>query len=117
MKDPEKFKERMGNFMKGLLAKQKENQAKRDAAKAVDGAKDMIFVLEPYEQVQLYEWWHEHNKTCRMRWNEDGTPIEFPGGAAGGTLTYSFTPTGLGMAIYARCACNEEVNLTDYESW
>ena len=55
MKDPEKFKERMGNFMKGLLAKQKENQAKRDAAKAADGAKDMIFVLEPYEQVQLYD--------------------------------------------------------------
>lgn len=38
-------------------------------------------------------------------------------GAIGGKITYCFTPTGIGMAESIKCACGQEKNLADYESW
>jgi hypothetical protein len=38
-------------------------------------------------------------------------------GAIGGRLTYCFTPTNLGTIIKIKCACGEELDLTNYESW
>ena len=38
-------------------------------------------------------------------------------GAIGGRLTYSFTPTGLGLVTKVKCACGEFIDLTGYESW
>jgi hypothetical protein len=38
-------------------------------------------------------------------------------GAIGGALTYSFTPTSLGVVIKAKCACGKEVDVSDYEGW
>ena len=102
-------------FAKRLNEQYKENDKKRAAA--AEFFETRTFLLEPFEQQTLSTWLAEHNKTCSMRWNEDGTPIQFPGGAAGGTLTYKFTPTGIGMATYAECSCGEETNLTDYDAW
>ena len=43
---------------------------------------------------------------------------DFPGGAAGGIYTYSFTPTGLGMVISVTNGITKEtINLTDYNEW
>lgn len=38
-------------------------------------------------------------------------------GAIGGGLTYTFTPTGLGIITKAVCACGANVDLTDFEDW
>lgn len=38
-------------------------------------------------------------------------------GAIGGALTYSFTPTTLGVVIKVKCACGKEIDVTDYEGW
>ncbi len=100
---------------KRLMEEQQENDKKR--ALAAESFAPQTFTLEPYECQQLSEWLVEHNKTCTMRWNSDGTPIKFPGGAVGGLLTYKFTPIGIGMAFYVSCVCKEEVNLTDYNNW
>ena len=103
----------ISGFVKRLTERHKEHQAKRDAVQGTN----MTFVIEPYEQQILNEWRAEHNKTCKYRFNDDGTPVKFPGGAAGGSTSYEFTPTGIGVAIFAKCTCGEEINLTDYESW
>ena len=38
-------------------------------------------------------------------------------GTTGGRLTYCFIPTGIGVVKVIKCACGEEINVTDYESW
>jgi hypothetical protein len=37
-------------------------------------------------------------------------------GASGGATTFKFTPTSLGLVTVVKY-WNEEINLTDYESW
>lgn len=114
--NPDKeFKPDLTAFVERMNERYVENDKKRAAAAELFETRTFLF--EPFEQQTLNEWLTEHNKTCSMRWNEDGTPIQFPGGAAGGTLTYKFTPTGIGMALYVECSCKEIVNLTDYDSW
>lgn len=38
-------------------------------------------------------------------------------GAIGGSTTYRFTPTSLGIIAVVSCVCGKELDLTDYESW
>lgn len=38
-------------------------------------------------------------------------------GTIGGRITYSFTPTSLGVVVTASCLCGKKLNVTDYESW
>lgn len=46
---------------------------------------------------------------------EEGYPY---GGAIGGDLTYSFTPTSLGVVVHVTNSHTDEtIDLTDYESW
>ena len=73
------------------------------------------FFISGFEQQSLDEWTRQHNKVCP--YYDDGTKPESPAGAIGGRLSYQFTPTGLGTAITVKCACGEEENLTDYDSW
>ena len=39
------------------------------------------------------------------------------GGAIGGSITYSLTPTQLGTVTKVTCACGAEYDATDYNSW
>lgn len=32
-------------------------------------------------------------------------------------ITYSFTPTGIGVVIKIICACKRELDITDIDSW
>ena len=54
---------------------------------------------------------------------QDAKVVEMQGGepyygACGGSLTYMFTPTSLGLCVSVRHAItNEEINLTNYEEW
>ena len=88
-------------------------QAERKAVKG----KDITFVISPYEQKTANDWMKEHKKTCRFYVDSDGNKIKNSGGAIGGLSTYKFTPTGIGVAIIAECACGEETNITDYDMW
>jgi hypothetical protein len=43
---------------------------------------------------------------------------QYIGGAVGGALTYSFTPTSIGIAIVVRnCVTKDELDLSHYEDW
>lgn len=62
----------------------------------------MIFVLDS-DQVNKFNKWY--NKLKKR-----------PSGAIGGGLTFSFTPTGLGEIARVKYF-DEELDLSDYESW
>ena len=72
------------------------------------------FRLEANELIKFDKWNIEHEKMCRFVPTEENP---FAGGAIGGRLTYSFTPTSLGLITVVSCACGEEANLTDYSNW
>jgi len=105
--------EMIRKFFERQAERNKAHQAERNAVKG----EDMTFVIPAYEQKTAFEWSQEHKKTCSMRVDKDGNPVEFPGGAAGGMTSYKFTPTGIGMAIEVFCACGASENITDYEQW
>lgn len=68
------------------------------------------------EQWPAYEAWSmEHDQVC-PHFDDGKSPIS-KSGDIGGRLTFSFTPTSLGVVTVVKCACGAEVNLTDYESW
>jgi len=106
-------KEALLKFSQRRVAEGIAHQAERD--KVV--GEDKVFRIPAYEQKTAWEWSAEHKKTCPMRFDSDGNPKEFPGGAAGGMTSWKFTPTGIGMAIEVFCACGASENITDYENW
>lgn len=73
------------------------------------------FTISPGERKQIAEWLAEHNKTCK--YHDDGTQASNPCGAIGGRLTYSFTPTGLGLITEVACACGDKIDVTEFEDW
>lgn len=89
----------------------------------------LTFSLDKQQQLDLDKWCKEqdaravaaqklqiknppaHVKEC---WDA-GYPY---GGAAGGSLTYSFTPTSLGVSVKVHNAhTGESIDLSDYENW
>ena len=68
----------------------------------------MEFTLNKKETKKYNNWCKKHKKIC---------PIKGPGGAIGGKITFSFTPTGLGPIIEVKCACGKKKNLTDWKNW
>jgi len=66
----------------------------------------MKFQLDNEQFKNYIEWDKKHQ--CKLKNNI---------GAIGGRLTFSFTPTGLGVIIKVKCACGEELDLSNYEEW
>ena len=67
----------------------------------------MIFKLHEKDLKERKDWLDKHKKVC-------------PGygrSVIGGHLTYSFTPTGVGMIIKIKCGCGEKLDLTHVEGW
>lgn len=63
------------------------------------------------EQIKKYnDWLEEHDKSCSFTNGMNQ-------GAIGGWRTYTFTRTSLGTVSKIKCACGEEVDVTDYKSW
>lgn len=63
------------------------------------------------EQQKIFENWKTiHNKKCVF-----SDPMKQ--GAIGGRFTYIFTPTGLGVITKVKCACGDEIDLTNSENW
>ena len=65
------------------------------------------FELTEKQRLEISAWDATHK--CRIRHKFTG--------AIGGRLSYTFTPTGLGMAIFVECACGETLDLTKSEEW
>lgn len=77
------------------------------------------FELTPEELVEVSEWSAEQDAIIverqRARGDQSDTPYY---GASGGSLTYMFTPTSLGLVIKVEHGLTKNVlDLTDYESW
>lgn len=70
----------------------------------------MNFELDEYELNKYRKWVDEHDKKCPYadRMNQ---------GAIGGRMSFTFTPTGLGQITKIKCACGDEVDVTQYEHW
>lgn len=51
-----------------------------------------------------------HDETCKFK-----DPKKR--GVIGGRPTYCFTSTSLGMITTVKCACGEEIPLTNFEDW
>lgn len=62
------------------------------------------FELTDKDNEEAKVWLDEHDKTCRFKDRSSQ-------GAAGGRLTYSFTPTGIGLMKKISCACGSEVSV------
>jgi len=63
----------------------------------------MIFTLNKDEIKKALEFINNHK--CSIRYT----------GVIGGKITYLFTPNNVGCLIKVRCACGQELDLTDYE--
>lgn len=68
------------------------------------------FKIEEKEYKNYIKWILDHKDVCKIV-----NPLSQ--GAIGGALTYSFTPTNLGMIIKIKCSCGEEIDVTEYEHW
>ena len=68
----------------------------------------MTFSLDDSKRSPLAKWLKEHDETCRYA-------ALMKQGAIGGRLTYSFTPTHLGVIVKVQCSCGEECDVTDYD--
>jgi len=64
-----------------------------------------IFSLNEKRQA-MYDEWYKHS--C-LRHHEAG--------AIGSSVTFTITPTSLGLVIGARCVCGSEIDLTCSEDW
>lgn len=65
----------------------------------------ITFTLSAPCHQRIEEWENDHN--C---------PISYEG-AIGGKITYCFTPTSIGTATKALCACGSKIDVTFYEEW
>jgi len=66
------------------------------------------FEINEEEYKKYKKWIKKHDKTCPYK-----GPLKQ--GALGGRLAYTFTPKNMGVIIKVKCACGEEVNLTDVD--
>jgi len=66
----------------------------------------MNFDLDTEQLKKYIEWDSQH--FCKLKKNS---------GAIGGRLTFSFTPTSLGLIVKINCGCGEELDLSEYKEW
>lgn len=71
-----------------------------------------VWYTKIQEEVAAKQW---ANPETRKHMLNEKTPY---GGAAGGALTYSFTPTNLGTVVkVTEGFTNQTIDLTEYEDW
>ena len=69
------------------------------------------FILDGVELERARRWLRSHRRRHRQ------PPRDQREAASGAAITYSFTPTGIGVAVVLQCACGAECDVTDYDSW
>ncbi len=75
----------------------------------------MKFQTDDHNNEQIGEWLQAHAESCKY-WQPDNRGL-LPQGASGGSVTYCFTPTTLGLVTHVQCACGEKQDVTDYDKW
>jgi len=70
----------------------------------------MRFEMSPIEIKTANKWIIKHDKVCPLVNGNIHAAI-------GGRITYTFTPTSLGMACGVSCACGESKEVTDVSDW
>jgi TnpA family transposase len=66
-----------------------------------------MFSLSEDQNKQASEWLTAHRKECRIKY----------GGAIGGTITWEFTPTSIGLIVVIVCACGAKCDISNYDDW
>lgn len=70
----------------------------------------VAFHLDADQVAKRDAWLDEHQKKTGH--------VTAYAGAIGGTFTYSFTPTSIGVVAKIQCGfCKEACDLSDYENW
>lgn len=72
------------------------------------------------ERERYILWQKEHYQKGKCPLFDDGTSPACPSGAIGGRVTFSLTPTSVGLVMKVSCGCGKkdsERDLTDYDSW
>lgn len=72
---------------------------------------DEVAKVKTWELVQDAEWVRQK----RLKDPLGGSEAYY--GAIGGSLTYSFTPTSIGMIVKVKHPLGTELDLSDYDSW
>jgi hypothetical protein len=72
----------------------------------------MRFTLDDKQLEKFVNWDAAHRLKCPYSPTSGGDC-----GAIGGRLTFSFTPTGIGVVTKVDCTCGEVLDLSDYENW
>lgn len=65
----------------------------------------MQFYTSNNQEEEIINWTKEHK--CSVTYT----------GATGGGITYSFTPTGIGIITIVTCACGSKIDVTEYDGW
>lgn len=73
-------------------------------------SEDMMFKFDNDEAFKMQVWLTEHNEKCKLREGKNT-------GAIGGRISYTFTPTSLGIIKKVSCACGESICVNDFENW
>jgi len=63
-----------------------------------------------------FETTPEQDETVRAWTKDHGCNLNGVG-AIGGGLSYEFTPASIGVVTLVKCACGNELDLTNYDSW
>ena len=73
----------------------------------------MMFDVSKEQRELVKKWQEDHDKAKHIKPGE----IHRYAGAIGGTYTWCFTPTSIGMATNVKCSCGEEIDITNYDEW
>lgn len=71
-----------------------------------------MFTIDKTQREKLDIWQDEQDALWKEKYNDSGQAYY---GACGGSLTYSFTPTTLGVVVKVKHANGNEIDLTDYD--
>ena len=68
-------------------------------------SKAFSFSLTPEQSDRIREWMSGHDCTIENA------------GAIGGKFTFCFTQTSIGIGEAVKCACGQEIDVTEYDLW
>jgi hypothetical protein len=75
---------------------------------------DKSFTINAEQMAKIAKWAKEQDRLYKKVHSNTGP---FLYGAIGGELTYSFTPTSIGLIIEVEHATGAVLDVSDYEDW
>lgn len=70
----------------------------------------IIFEISDEKELETLSKWFATHK-CKFR--DDPSAA----GAIGGSISYRFTPTGVGTCIEVSCSCGAKIDITNIDNW